>query len=869
MTSHRKNKILIIAYPNQGHINPSLRFVNRLLKLNVDVTYSTSVSVIRRIEMQTTHHNITFAPFSDDHDDGKQPNTTFEQQYSDFATKGSCAIAEIISSTKAVGQPFDHLVYTSAVPWAAKVAYDHSLKSTLLWCQPATVLDIYYYYFNGYQDLISCNNNNPMFPINLPGLPSLTTADLPSFMLSSCPKEHKFVMEFMKEHSIRAVDKLVMLPVGPLVPDEFFEERGPLNNSLGCDLFEKPEEDYVKWLNAKPKLSVVYVSFGSLSSLSIDQVEEIASGLVESRRPFLWVIREGGQTAKLSKIEVLKEQGMIVSWCSQVEVLNHQAIGCFLMHGGWNSTIESLAAGVPTVVFSQWSDQMTNAKMVEDVWKTGVKMKKREGDGMMEGKEIKRCVEMMMEDEEVRRNAKKWRKLARQALNDGGSKNKILIVTYPSQGQINPSLNFANRLVMLGVNVTFCTSFTVIRRIDTQTTHHGLTFAPFSDGNDTDRQPTLQQFFLDFVTNGIRALEEIIRSATAAGQPFDHLVYTTVVPWAAKLAHAHSLESTLLWCQPATVLDIYYYYFNGYHDLISCSNNNNTTFSINLPGLPSLTTTDLPSLLLPSCPEEYLFIIQIMKDHIDVLKISPRILVNTFNELEVEPIRAIKELVMLPIGPLMPLEFIDGSGPTKSSLGCDLFEKQEEDYIKWLNTKPKLSVVYASFGSLATLSMDQAEEMASGLLESGRPFLWVIREGGQAAKLSKIEVLKQKGMIVSWCSQVEVLNHQAIGCFVTHCGWNSTLETLAAGVPTVAFSQWSDQVTNAKMIEDVWKTGVKVRRREGDGMVEGKEIKRCVEKVMEDEEIRRNAEKWRESTRKAIDNEGSSALNLQAFLYDA
>ncbi|KAM0038253.1 putative crocetin glucosyltransferase [Helianthus debilis subsp. tardiflorus] len=157
--------------------------------------------------------------------------------------------------------------------------------------------------------------------------------------------------------------------------------------------------------------------------------------------------------------------------------------------------------------------------------------------------------------------------------------------------------------------------------------------------------------------------------------------------------------------------------------------------------------------------------------------------------------------------------------------------------------------------------------MASGLVESGRPFLWVIRDSDQAGKLSNIEVLKKQGMIVSWCSQVEVLNHQAVGCFPMQGGWNSTVEALTAGVPIVAFPLWSDQWINAKMIADVWKAGVKVKQRDGNGMVEGKEIKRCVEMVIEDGEMRRNAEKWRELARQAL-NGGSSAVNLQAFVDD-
>ncbi|KAK9062508.1 hypothetical protein SSX86_019695 [Deinandra increscens subsp. villosa] len=449
----------------------------------------------------------------------------------------------------------------------------------------------------------------------------------------------------------------------------------------------------------------------------------------------------------------------------------------------------------------------------------------------------------------------------------GNRKNKILILAHPMQGLINPSLRFANRLLDLGVHVTFSTSFSVIRRLDTDTTRNGLTFAPFSDGHDDGQQPTttLQQFISDFTNHGVSAVSEIITTAAAAGEPFDHLVYTNASPWAAKVAHAHGLESTLLWCQPAIVLGVYYHYFNGYEDLISC-NNNNPMFPINLPGLPSLTIADLPSFLSSSSSRENEVVLQVMKEHIDALKITPRVLVNTFDELEIESVRAVENLVMLPVGPLIPPEFLLGEkGPSNStSLSCDFFDKPEEDYMKWLNTKPRSSVVYVSFGSLATLSVDEAEEMASGLLESGRPFFWVMRNG---VKLKNAEVLKKQGMIVSWCSQVEVLNHQAVGCFLTHCGWNSTTEALAAGVPTVAFPQWSDQTTIAKMIEDVWKTGVKVKRREGDGVVEGKEIKRCVEMVMEDEEMRRNAKKWRELAREAVNNNGgSSTVNLKDFV---
>ncbi|KAJ0452034.1 putative crocetin glucosyltransferase [Helianthus annuus] len=447
------------------------------------------------------------------------------------------------------------------------------------------------------------------------------------------------------------------------------------------------------------------------------------------------------------------------------------------------------------------------------------------------------------------------------------SHRKILIVAYSGKGHINPALRFANCLLQTDVQVTFCTSLSVIQLIDNETIPPGLTFAPFSDGHDRGKQPNtpLQQFVSDFETNGARSAAEVISSAAHTGQPFDCLVYTTVIPWAARVAHAHGIKSALLWCQSASILDSYYYYFNEYQSLISC-NNNHPTFPIDLPGLPELSIADLPSFLLASCPKEHEFLVQVMHDHIKVLKLDtsiPRILVNTVDELEFDSIRAVKELEFLPIGPLIRS---DGRNSSEYSPGMDFFEKTEDDYIQWLNTQPKSSVVYVSFGTIASFRMEQLEEMAIGLREIRRPFLWVIRDSNQAERVRKIAGLGKHGMIVGWCSQVEVLSHEAIGCVVMHCGWNSTVEVLVAGVRTVAFAQWSDQPMNAKMIEDVWKIGVRVRTREEDGMLEGKEIKRCVEMVMEDEQMKMNAEKWREVTREALDNGGSSTINLQTFL---
>ncbi|KAK9141019.1 hypothetical protein Scep_010700 [Stephania cephalantha] len=259
---------------------------------------------------------------------------------------------------------------------------------------------------------------------------------------------------------------------------------------------------------------------------------------------------------------------------------------------------------------------------------------------------------------------------------------------------------------------------------------------------------------------------------------------------------------------------------------------------------------------------------------------KPRVLINSFDALESDALKALDGKVDIKaIGPLVPSAFLAGNDPSDTHFGADLFEPSNINYSQWLNSKDEASVVYVSFGSLVVLKRRQVEEIARGLIEIRRPFLWVFRaqEIGEGEEQGEIKSLidginreEQQGLIVPWCSQIEVLSHSSVGCFVSHCGWNSTLESLVVGIPVVAFPQWTDQGTNAKLIEDVWRTGVRVKvSKEEENLVESEEIKRCVEMAMGKErgaEMRQNAEKWKDLARKAVGIGGSSERNLMEFL---
>ncbi|XP_022147166.1 crocetin glucosyltransferase, chloroplastic-like [Momordica charantia] len=452
----------------------------------------------------------------------------------------------------------------------------------------------------------------------------------------------------------------------------------------------------------------------------------------------------------------------------------------------------------------------------------------------------------------------------------------FLLICFPSQGYINPSLQLAIRLANLGVAVTFATTVTASRRMNKTepppSPSPRLSFATFSDGFDDETlKPNandLAHYFSELNRCGSQSMTDLITSSAHNGRPITFVIYSLLLSWAADVASTFGIASSLFFAQPATVLALYYYYFHGHGDAISTQLlQKDPSFSIQLPGLPSLTARDFPSFFSPSGP--LAFFIPLMREQLEFLgrQGRARVLVNTFHTLEGEALGAIGELKMVAVGPLIQ----------RGSIRGDLFQVTSEDYIEWLSSKAESSVIYISFGSICVLSDQQEEEIVGALFECGYTFLWVIRSKENEDQEEEDErIMKKfggKGKIVRWCDQVQVLSHPSLGCFVTHCGWNSTLESLVYGVLMVGFPQQVDQATNAKLVEDVWRTGVRVKPN-AKGIVERGEIRRCLDIVMGDTslekrgEMERNVKKWKELAREAIGEGGSSDVNLESFVME-
>ena len=123
------------------------------------------------------------------------------------------------------------------------------------------------------------------------------------------------------------------------------------------------------------------------------------------------------------------------------------------------------------------------------------------------------------------------------------------------------------------------------------------------------------------------------------------------------------------------------------------------------------------------------------------------------------------------IGPTLPSTYVDNRIPSDSHYGFNLHTTDSQPYVSWLTSKPHASVIHVSFGSMASLSLDQSREPASALANTKYSFLWVVR-ASELAKLPEnfVQETAGRGLVVTWCNQLDVLTHDAVGCFLTHCG---------------------------------------------------------------------------------------------------
>ncbi|KAF3945748.1 hypothetical protein CMV_027908 [Castanea mollissima] len=286
-----------------------------------------------------------------------------------------------------------------------------------------------------------------------------------------------------------------------------------------------------------------------------------------------------------------------------------------------------------------------------------------------------------------------------------------------------------------------------------------------------------------------------------------------------------------------------------------------------IPGMKDIRLRDLPSFVRTIDPNDSLF--RLVIDAAERALIASRIIVHTFDELEQEVLNALSTMFshVYAIGPLEPL-LNHLSNDHFESLGYSLW-KEETECVNWLNSKAPNSVIYVSFGSVVIMTPSQLVEIGWGLANSKHPFLWIIRpdlvEGGSTILSPEFqEEIKERGLITSWCPQEEVLNHPSIGGFLTHSGWNSTIESVCAGVPMLCLPFFGDQQTNCKYTCNEWAIGMEI-----DFDVKREEVEKIVRELLEGhkgKKMKKKAMEWKKLAEEAISPLGSSSINLKKLV---
>ncbi|XP_038713091.1 UDP-glycosyltransferase 74G1-like isoform X2 [Tripterygium wilfordii] len=438
-------------------------------------------------------------------------------------------------------------------------------------------------------------------------------------------------------------------------------------------------------------------------------------------------------------------------------------------------------------------------------------------------------------------------------------KPHVLVLPYPAQGHINPMLQFSKRLVSKGVKATLITTISISKfmpadpnsLIDVETISDG-----FDDGRSHD-----EDFLRSFKAVGSQTLTELIKKLKDSGVSINALIYDGFLPWALDAAKQFGVPGALFFTQSCAVNSIYFYVKSGKLPVPLSEP------TVSVPGLPLLKASETPSFV--SSYGSYPSWTDIVLNQFSNIDEADWVLLNTFYELEKQVDWMAKLWRLGTVGPTLPSMYLDKRLEDDKDYGINLLNPNKTACMSWLHNKPTGSVVYVSFGSMAELGEEQMGEIAWGLKRSNCYFLWVVRALEQA-KLPKnfIEETSDKGLVVPWCPQLEVLVHESIGCFVTHCGFNSVLEALCLGVAVVAVPQWTDQITNAKYVEDIWGTGIRTEA-DGNGIVKREEVEKCIKEVHEGEtgkEMKKNAKKWKNLAKEAIDAGGSSEKNIDEFV---
>ncbi|KAM0953463.1 putative 7-deoxyloganetic acid glucosyltransferase [Dioscorea sansibarensis] len=476
----------------------------------------------------------------------------------------------------------------------------------------------------------------------------------------------------------------------------------------------------------------------------------------------------------------------------------------------------------------------------------------------------------------------------------------VLVFPFPAQGHLNSMLKLAELLSLSGLHITFLTTDYHHHRFCLHSPTHsrlsrrpGFWFRSISDGLPDQRLRSaarLLELYESLTYNSSSLFRDLLISNQKQRQDgwprITCLVVDGIMPFAIDAANDLGIPTiafrTSSPCSIWTYLSLPSLVQAGEFPFPEGADLDERVYAVT--GMESfLRRRDLPSLF-----REARDISDPSLDFVYAVTVSTKrakaFILNTLEAMDGTVLSHIRTVcpTTYAIGPLHSMltsissHMLNSQSDQGSTNSANLWQ-EDRSCLTWLDSQPKGSVLYVSFGSFAVITNEDLLEFWHGLVNSGQRLLWVIRpdlvngieeEGGPLPSLSVppevAEGTSERGCLVAWALQEEVLAHPSVGCFLTHSGWNSTLEGVVAGVPMICWPFFVDQQITSRFVSQVWKIGLDMKDMHGREIVE-----RMVRDAMEGEraqELKRSAAAMAEKAKESVREGGSSYLDFHRLL---
>jgi UDP:flavonoid glycosyltransferase YjiC (YdhE family) len=469
----------------------------------------------------------------------------------------------------------------------------------------------------------------------------------------------------------------------------------------------------------------------------------------------------------------------------------------------------------------------------------------------------------------------------------------VVMIPYPAQGHVTPMLQLAKLLHARGFHVTFVNNeFNHRRHLRARGPNaldgtERFRFAAIDDGlplSEADATQDVPALCHSTMTTCLPRFKDLVArinaEAEAEGRPaVTCVVGDSTMTFALRAARELGLRCATLWTASACGFIGYYHYRHlvergivPLKDEAQLTDGYLDTVVDWIPGAPKdLRLRDLPSFVRTTDPDDIM--LNFFIHETAGMSQASAVVINTFDELDATLLDAMANLLP-PIYTVRPLPLtVRNNVPADSpvaAIGSNLWKEQEAP-LRWLDGHAPRSVVYVNFGSITVMSNEQLLEFAWGLANTGYAFLWNVRpdlvKGGDSAGGLSPEIAaatEGRSMLSTWCPQAAVLEHEAVGVFLTHSGWNSTLESICGGVPMVCWPFFAEQQTNCRYKRTEWGIGMEI----GDDVRRG-EVEALIREAMEGEkgqEMRRRVTELRDSAVAAARPGGRSMRNVDKLI---